>query len=234
MGVAMIDLVTGLYAHGAIMAALLSREKTGQGQRIDLSLLESQMATLANIGSNYLIGNQEAKRMGTSHASIVPYQAFTTKDSRIVVGAGNDGQFRKLCALLDIPDLAIDHKYIDNQNRVKNRNKLIRILGEKFRLHKTHYWMEKFDGCGLPFGPVNTIAQAMNHPQVVHRDMIVELEHPTIGKFKTVGLPVKYSKHGSSIRSPPPTLGEHTEQILSDLLKYDADSISSLRRNNVI
>ena len=234
VGVAIIDLVTGLYAHGAIMAALLARQKSGKGQKIDLSLLESQLAVLVNIGSNYLIGEQEAKRWGTRHASIVPYQAFKTMDSRIVVGAGNDRQFKSLCTAMDRVELINDTRFIDNASRVKHRKELVELLETQFQTQSTSYWLKKLDGSGMPFGPVNTIGQALQHPQALHRDMVVEMDHPSVGKFKMVGIPVKYSETHPGIRLPPPTLGQHTNEVLKEIIGLSDEQIDTYRSEGAL
>lgn len=217
VGVAVTDLMTGHFAHSAILAALLSRHKTGVGQKLDVSLLDSQVASLVNIGSNYLIGGQEATRNGTAHASIVPYQSFKTRNGQIVFGTGNEGQFRKLALVLDCPLLTTDPKYESNQARVKNRKSLIAKITEITLTKTTEEWLEKFAGTGIPNGPVNNIKQTMAHPQVQYRNLIRSLEHPTVGSIKMVGPPVKYSATHTDIRLSPPVLGQHTRQVLSSV-----------------
>ncbi|CAG8569880.1 11981_t:CDS:2, partial [Diversispora eburnea] len=165
VGVAITDLTTGLYAHGAIMAALLSRTKTNFGQWIDCSLIESQIASLANIASNYLISNGEAVRMGTSHPSIVPYQVFPTKDSFIMIGAGNDRQFKILCQTINQENLLQDSRFKTNASRVQHRKELISLLKSKFQEEDTDHWLEKFFDKGIPFAPINNIQKTFEHPQ---------------------------------------------------------------------
>eukprot|EP00158_Paraphelidium_tribonemae_P005464 Partr_v1_DN27357_c0_g1_i2_m46357 putative caib baif family len=234
VGVAVTDLTTGLYAHGAVMAALFARERTGRGQRLDLSLFESQLASLANIGSNYLIGGQEASRRGTSHASIVPYQAFRTRDSRIVFGAGNDRQFKTICDALNLAYLSQDPHYSTNAARVKNRDKLVAILEKRLSMEPTSHWLEILKGTGIPNGPVNNIASTFAHPQVSHRDMVVTMQHPTVGEIKLAGIPVGYSDTPPTIRLCPPTHGQHTRQVLADLLRYDNETIGRLAADSII
>ncbi|KAI9091855.1 CoA-transferase family III domain-containing protein [Phlyctochytrium arcticum] len=234
VGVAMTDMTTGLYAKGAILAALLARARTGKGQKIDISLLECQVASLANIAHNYLIGGQEAKRQGTQHASIVPYQAFSTEDSYIVVGAGNDGQFQKLCARLEMDHLSRNPKFATNSSRVQNRSELIKILSDRFQSNSTAYWLSKFEGIGIPYAPVNNIEQTFEHPQVKHREMIQEVDHPRSGKVKLVGIPVKFSESKPSIRRAPPTHGQHTEDVLKNLLGYSDKQIGEFKTRGAI
>ncbi|KAF9969799.1 hypothetical protein BGZ73_007678 [Actinomortierella ambigua] len=228
VGVAVTDLTTGLYAHGAIMAALLSRAKTGRGQHIDCSLLDSQIATLANIASSYLIAEKEAQRWGTSHPSIVPYQVLPSRDSHIMIGAGNDHQFKILCRVLGLEHLPNDDRFKTNSDRVKHREPLIEILTKQLATQDNQYWLDALEGQGIPFAPINNIAQTFTHPQVVARGMIHEIEHPSAGKIKLVGIPVKYSDSKPSVRLPPPMLGQHTQEVLREVLKYDDNKVKSL------
>ncbi|GJJ76577.1 succinate---hydroxymethylglutarate CoA-transferase [Entomortierella parvispora] len=234
VGVAVTDLTTGLYAHGAIMAAILARYKTGRGQHIDCSLLDSQVVTLANIGSSYLIAGQEAKRMGTSHPSIVPYQVLPSRDSHIMIGAGNDGQFKILCSVMGLEHLPEMAEYKTNKDRVRNRKELIQILTQKLKTKDNEVWLKALEGRGIPFAPINNIAQTFAHPQVVARDMIQEIDHPKAGKIKVAGIPVKYSDTKPSIRIPPPMLGQHTDEILRDVLGYDEERIKVLKEKKAV
>ncbi|KAF9430149.1 hypothetical protein BGZ94_008089 [Podila epigama] len=229
VGVAVTDLTTGLYAHGAIMAALLARIRDGRGQHIDCSLLDAQIATLANIGSSYLIAGQEAKRWGTSHPSIVPYQVLPSQDSHIMIGAGNDGQFKILCNVLGLDELVEDIRFLRNEDRVAHREELIELLTARLKTKKSEVWLKALEGRGIPFAPINNIAETFRHPQVVARGMIHEVEHPTAGKIKLTGVPVKYSATKATIRTAPPLLGQHTEEVLSELLGYDDEQIKALK-----
>ncbi|KAG0244712.1 hypothetical protein BGX31_008601 [Mortierella sp. GBA43] len=234
VGVAVTDLTTGLYAYGAIMAAIIARGRTGRGQHIDCSLLDSQVVTLANIASSYLVSGQEAKRWGTSHPSIVPYQVLPSKDSHIMIGAGNDGQFKILCNVLGLDHLCEDPDYKANKDRVRNRKALIGILTERLQTKDNEVWLKALEGRGIPFAPINNIAQTFAHPQVVARDMIQEIEHPKAGKIKLAGPAVKYSETKPSIRIPPPLLGQHTDEVLKDVLGYNDQRIQQLKEKKAV
>jgi succinate--hydroxymethylglutarate CoA-transferase len=216
------------------MAALLARHKTGRGQHIDCSLLDSQVVTLANIASSYLIAGQEARRMGTSHPSIVPYQVLPSRDSHIMIGAGNDGQFKILCSVLQLPELPNLPDFRTNKDRVRNRKALITILTERLRTKDNAYWLEQLEGRGIPFAPINNIAQTFEHPQVIARGMIQEIDHPKAGRIKLTGPAVKYSETKPSIRIPPPLLGEHTDEVLRDVLGYDDQRIRDLKDSQAV
>uniref|UniRef100_A0A8D2FCF0 Succinyl-CoA:glutarate-CoA transferase n=1 Tax=Theropithecus gelada TaxID=9565 RepID=A0A8D2FCF0_THEGE len=233
-GVAMTDLATGLYAYGAIMAGLIQKYKTGKGLFIDCNLLSSQVACLSHIAANYLIVRKEAKRWGTAHGSIVPYQAFKTKDGYIVVGAGNNQQFATVCKILDLPELIDDSKYKTNHLRVQNRKELIKILSERFEEELTSKWLHLFEGSGVPYGPINNMKNVFAEPQVLHNSLIMEMEHPTVGKISVPGPAVRYSKFKMSEARPPPLLGQHTMHILKEVLRYDDGAIGELLSAGVV
>ncbi|XP_027691749.1 succinate--hydroxymethylglutarate CoA-transferase isoform X2 [Vombatus ursinus] len=182
-GVAMTDLATGLYSYGAIMAGLLQRYKTGRGLHIDCNLLSSQVACLTQVAVNYLIGGKEAKRWGTAHGSIVPYQAFRTKDGYLVVGAGNEQQFVTICKILNLPTLINDSRYKTNYLRVQNRRELITTLSARFAEEMTGTWLCLFEGSGIPYGPINSMREVFAEPQVLHNGLIMEMDHPTVGRI---------------------------------------------------
>ncbi|KAG9297550.1 hypothetical protein G9A89_001491 [Geosiphon pyriformis] len=234
VGVAITDLTTGLYTHGAIMAALFARTRTNKGDRIDCSLFDCQLASLANIGSNYLIAGEEAKRMGTAHPSIVPYQVLPTKNNYIMIGAGNDRQFKILCNAIGKAELIEDKRFKKNKDRIVHRVELIELLEARFKEADTEEWLDLLKDQGIPFAPINNIEQAFKHPQIPARKMIEKVEHPTAGTINLTGIPVKYLQSTPSIRLPPPTLGEHTNEVLSDLLNYSAEEIEKMKANNVI
>ena len=233
-GVALTDLATGLYAHGAIMAALFQRQKTGVGQRISANLLSTQVSCLVNLGANYLMAGQEAKRWGTAHESIVPYQAFATSDGYLTVGGGNDRQFRELCHRIGCTQLSSDPKYLTNSLRVKHRRELIDQLAEIMSTKSNAEWINIFNGANFPYGPINSLSQVFTDPQVKHNRLVQEIDHPSAGTVKLVGPPVEFSGSGNRIRLPPPELGEHTESVLRDRLGYSLTYIQELRNSGVI
>ncbi|KAG7524955.1 succinate-hydroxymethylglutarate CoA-transferase isoform X1 [Solea senegalensis] len=227
-GVAMTDLATGLYAHGAVMAALLHRHKTGGGVHIDCNLLSSQVSCLSHIAANFLNAGKEAKRWGTAHESIVPYQGFRTRDGHVVVAAGNDKQFIKVCEVLQLTELTQQPHYNTNKLRVHNRQQLIHTLSQGFLQEKTADWLRRFEGSGVPVGPINSIQEVFSDPQVKHNNLIQEVKHPTAGRVSVPGPAVRYSSFGPVGPTPPPLIGQHTVQVLRDTLSYSDDIISEL------
>lgn len=235
VGIAVTDITTGLYAHGAIMAALLQKQTTGLGQKIDCSLLASQIAMLSHVGTSYLNAGFETGRYGTAHHSIVPYQAFKTCDGHFLVGAGNDGLFRKLCKLLGLDNLADDPLYATNAARVENRHKLLPLLKECFQQRGTKEWAKAFEGSGIPCGPINNIKAVFEDPQVKYKKMVQELEHPTAGKIWIPGPAVEYNGQTcQGLPRAPPLLGQHTHEILTNLLEYSNKEISTLEHDGII
>ncbi|XP_076270721.1 succinyl-CoA:glutarate CoA-transferase [Rhynchophorus ferrugineus] len=234
VGVALIDIATGLYAHGAIMAALIKRAKTGEGQKIDCDLLSTQLSTLINIGSNYLNAGKEATRWGTAHESIVPYQAFPTKDGYYTIGTGSDKQFVELCAKLKLNSLTENPKFVNNKNRVQNRVELIDIISNAMKNKTNEEWNSIFSNCSFPNGPVNNLKNAFNDPHVQHINLVKTLDHPLTGTVKVVGPPVRYSAGGNEIRSAPPVLGQHTDDVLKNILKYNNEQVNKLKAKKII
>lgn len=234
VGVALADVMTGLYAANAVQAALLNRAETGQGQHIDLSLLDVQVATLANQAMNFLASGESPARLGNAHPNIVPYQAFATTDGHIILAVGNDKQFRTFCEIGGNPALGKNPAFATNRKRVENRADLIPQVAEIIAKQSTDWWLEQLSVACVPCGPINTIEQVFADPQVQHREMQVELEHPKAGKVAGVGNPVKFSETPVEYRSAPPMLGQHTEQVLSDLLNVDANALEELRQSGVI
>lgn len=233
-GVAMTDLATGLYAHGAIMAALLQRERTGGGAHIDCNLLSSQVSCLTHIAANFLNAGQEAKRWGTAHQSIVPYQGFSTRDGHIVVAAGNNTQFIRMCEVLQLKELAEDPKYTTNNLRVQHRKELLHTLSHRFLQETTADWLKQFEGSGVPVGPINNIQEVFSNPQVKHNGLIQEMKHPTAGDISVPGPAVRYSSFPPSEATPPPLIGQHTVQVLRDALSYTDDVIESLLESRAV
>lgn len=234
VGVAMTDLSTGLYAHGAIMAALLERYKTGLGQKIDCNLLSTQLACMVNLASSYLNGGIEAKRWGTAHESIVPYEAFPTSDGYLTVGGGSNDQFSALCNRLKLSHLLKDDRYASNALRVKNRKALLQTLRDTFIQKTTKEWLAILEGCSLPYGPVNTLSEAFSDPHVIDKQIVQTINHPSVGDIKQVAPAVEYSESQNKIRTPPPLLGQHTQCVLSEILKYSSERVKNLEENGVI
>ncbi|MHC4549723.1 MAG: CaiB/BaiF CoA transferase family protein [Planctomycetota bacterium] len=234
VGVAITDVVTGVHACGAILAALLWRERTGEGQFIDLSLLDTQVASLANIASNYLVGGQEAQRWGTAHESIVPYQVFATKDRPIAIAVANRKLWVNFCRLVGQEEWIEDPRFATNPLRVENREELVARVAEVMATRTCAEWMEDFVAAEIPCGPVNDMRSLFADPQVEHREMIAEVPHPTIDPLRLTGLPVKYSATPGRIRRPPPLLGEHTDEILAEVLGYAPERIAELRALDAI
>lgn len=231
VGVAVTDIMTGLNAQAAILAALHARAADPQrrGQRLDCSLLESQVAALVNVGSAYLNAGLQARPMGTAHASICPYQAFATADGHVLVGAANDAQFRRLCKHMSCPQLAEDPRFATNPLRVEHRQALIAELNHIFSTASTAVWLERLEPAGIPFGPVNSIAQVFADPQVLHRGMVQTCRHPQAGELKLIGPAVKYSRTPAQITRPPPLLNEHGDEILRELLGYSDAQLQALK-----
>jgi glutaryl-CoA transferase len=217
VGVDVADLFAGQNAVIAILAALQARTQTGKGQHLDVSLLDSQVAMLANVASNYLISGNLPKRYGNAHANIVPYQSFQASDGWFVVAVGNDRQFDKLCEVIDKGELGIDERFRLNSERVKNREGLISILKPVFLTRPASEWLSMLEAAGIPCGPINTLDKVFSLPQVETREMLIHMEHPEIGNLKLMGSPLKFSETPVDYKLPPPRLGEHTEDVLQEL-----------------
>jgi formyl-CoA transferase len=235
VGVAITDILAGLFAQGAIANALYYREKTGKGQCIDLSLFESQVATLINMASTYLISGSIPQRWGLAHESIVPYQGFKTADQAyIMVSVTNEKMWINFCQVMGKPGLAVDPQFGTNEKRVIHREKLVPMLEEIFAGRTADHWLDRLKTVKIPCGRVNTMDRVFNNPQIEPLNMIVEVDHPTAGKIKLVGIPVTYSETPGSIRHPPPLLGQHTDEILSELLGYTEFEIEALRAEGIV
>ena len=234
VGVALADVMTGLYAANAIQAALIHQLRSGQGQYIDLALLDVQVATLANQAMNYLASGDNPQRLGNAHPNIVPYQAFQTSDGYLILAVGNDAQFKRFCDLAGRSDLAADERYIKNSERVKNRHMLIPQLIDVLLSQDSEWWLDQLNAHGIPCGPINNIDAVFANPQVQHRGMQFELQHPVAGKVASVGNPIKLSKTPVTYDKAPPMLGQHTDLILSELLELDSMQIEQLKAESII
>ncbi|KAL8955880.1 MAG: hypothetical protein Q9193_006419 [Seirophora villosa] len=235
VGVAVTDLTTGLYTSNSILAALLARAKTGKGQHIDVALSDCQVATLTNIASSALISGQpDTGRWGTSHPSIVPYRSFKTQDGDILLGGGNDRLFGILCDKLGKPEWKTDERFNTNSVRVANRVTLEAVIEAETRSKTTEEWLRLLDESGMPYAAVNDIQATLSHEHVLARDMVTEVEHPTCGPMKLINTPIKYSDSEPSIRTAPPTLGQHTDEILTNILGMSDASVAELRASGVV
>ncbi|MEI2616212.1 MAG: CoA transferase [Thermomicrobiales bacterium] len=234
VGVAIVDITTGLFTAVGVLAALQARQTTGAGQRVDASLFTSAVAWLANVGENHLVSGNPAKRYGNAHANIVPYQTFRARDQHMTLGVGNDRQFQALCAILGRPELGGDERYATNSARVANRDELVSILQERLLTKDADDWIAACDAANIPSGKINTIEQVFAHPQTLARDMLVEVEHPTAGLLKLAGIPFALSETPAKIRLAPPTLGQHTDEVLRERLAYDQSTIDQLHRDGIV
>lgn len=234
VAVAIIDIVAGLMLGKAITAALFARERTGVGQKIDSSLLEAEVACLIPYGSDYLASGKVPGRNGNAHPNIVPYQSFNTADGYMVVGAASEGNWQRLCKAIEKSELADDPRFANNGQRVAHRQELIAILTDVFLQRDTASWIRLLSEAGIPCAPVQTIDQVFRDPQVLHRDMLLEIEHPAAGKVRMAGMPVKFSGTPASLRLPPPMLGQHSEEILNTWLAMRREEIAELKRKRVI
>ena len=234
VGVALADVMSGLYAAIAVLAALAHRERTGEGQHIDLALLDVQVASLANQAMNYLVSGQAPQRLGNAHPNIVPYEAFASADGHFILAVGNDNQFRRLCNVLDCPDVADDSRFATNGARVEHRDELASILQTVFAQQPAAHWLECLDAAGVPCGPINTLDEVFADPQVQHRGMRIETAHPLAGRVPLVGSPLKFSATPTREAAAPPTLGQHTAAVLQEVLDLDEATLQVLRREGVI
>lgn len=233
LGVAIVDIATALHAAIGILAALEARARTGFGQRVDVSLLESGVSLLANVASNYLISGTPPGRYGNAHPNIVPYQTFRTANGHIAVGIGNDAQFARLCAVLDVLELATDPRFLTNPQRVASREILVPLLQERFLMGTTGHWTDALLAEGLPGGPINTVDQVFADPQVLARSMVEVIDHPSAGTIRLVGIPFKLSRTPAGIDRPPPLHGEHTGELLTEL-GYSAEEQIRLRADGAL
>lgn len=229
VGVALTDILTGLYSTAAILAALASREQTGSGQHIDMALLDVQVACLANQAMNYLTTGQPPRRLGNAHPNIVPYQDFPTADGDFILTVGNDGQFRKFCEVAGHAEWADDPRFASNQARVAHRAELIPLIRQATVFKTTAQWVAILGQAGVPCGPINDLQQVFADPQVQARGLRIELPHPLAGTVPQVASPIRLSETPVQYRNAPPLLGEHTEQVLQQWLSLSAERIAELR-----
>jgi len=234
VGVAVADLMTGMYSCVAILAALHERASSGLGQHIDMALLDSQVAWLANQNANYLIGGEPPKRMGNAHPNVMPYQTFKTRDGDLILAIGNDSQFRKFCAAAGIPEVGSDPRFMDNAARLENRQACVDAIAPAIRQKTTAEWITTLERLGVPCGPINRLDQVYADPQVQHRGLKIEVPHPLSGSVPLVANPIKYSRTPVNYDRPPPLLGQHTDEVLSELLGKSEADIAALRAKQIL
>jgi crotonobetainyl-CoA:carnitine CoA-transferase CaiB-like acyl-CoA transferase len=233
-GIPIADLITGMYASIAVCAALAHRAKTGVGQHLDLALFDSLVAVLANQGGNYLATGKPPGRLGNDHPNIAPYQVFRTADGSLILACGNDNLFRKFCEVAGCLALADDSRFATNGKRVENRVELTRLLNEVFLKRPTKEWIARLEAAGVPCGPINDLAQVFSEPQALARGLRMELPHPSAGEVSLVRSPMRFSETPVAHGVPPPTLGQHTDEVLRDLLKKDPSDIARLRSEGIV
>ncbi len=234
VGVAAADIMTGLYATIAILAAIEHRRISGEGQYIDMALLDVQVATIANMNLNYLCSGKVPARQGNAHANIVPYQVFKAADADIIIAVGNDTQFVKLCSVLGCPEYATDDRYAKNANRVRHREVLLPLLQTIVATRRVEEWVSLLQPQGVPCGPVNSIAQTFENSQVVHREMRIDLPHPLSGTVPSIANPIKFSGTPIQYQSAPPTLGQHSHDILQRYVGLSDAQIIALKDRGVV
>lgn len=234
LGVAIVDILAGLFAANAILAGLLGRTATGRGTQIEVSLLESALAALINVGQNYLVTGSPPGRYGNAHPNIVPYQTFAAADGWLAVAVGNDKQFAALCAVLGDPALAADPQFATNPARVTHRATLVARLIEPFLARPVAYWVAALERAGVPVGPVQTVAEVLDSPQVQALGLVREVDHPTAGRLRLIGSPLHLNGAAPPIRYPPPLLGQHSAAILAEVLGLTPAAIAALAAEGVI
>ncbi len=234
VGVAVTDLNAGMYGVIAILSALRVRDQQGIGQHLDISMMDAAVSWMTYVAGSYFANGKVPLRMGGAHPSIVPYQVFETSDGKyLLLGCGNDRLFGLLCTVIDMENLVNDPLYSKNENRVENRETLIPLIQESFMASPRDFWLTKLREIGVPCAPVNSIDEVFADPQLLHRGMLVEMNHPEIGDIKQIGAPLKFSETPCQIELPPPLLGEHTEEVLLELGGYSKVEVDELRKKGV-
>lgn len=230
VGVAIVDVVTGLFAMGGILAALRARDASGEGQKLDVALQDCLASALVNQAQNYLVSGVSPGRMGNAHPNLVPYQPFAAADGWIVVAGGNDAMFRRLVEALDRAAWADDPRFTDNAARVENREALIELMGQRIGEASVDHWLERLGAAGVPAGPIRDVGAMLDSPHMRQRGMVAEVEHPTAGRLEMVRNPLHLEPAKTSVRRPPPRLGEHTDEVLREVLAVDEARLAAWRR----
>jgi crotonobetainyl-CoA:carnitine CoA-transferase CaiB-like acyl-CoA transferase len=233
-GVAIVDVCTGMLASNAILAALNARQRTGKGQKVEMSLYESSLLMLVNVAQNYLTAGKDGGRFGNGHPSIVPYTTYQAADAMIALGVGNERQFGRVAEILGHPEWPQDDRLNSNRARVGNRELVDGLINEALGRDTADAWLAKLMAAGIPCGRINTVAQALDDPHTAARRMVETVEHPAAGTLRMLGSPFKFSDTPAAVRRPPPMLGEHTDEILRDELGYDPETIGALRERKVV
>lgn len=233
VGISIADLLTGMTALQSILLALFQRERTGRGQFLDVSMLDATTQVLTFQATAHLVAGRNPMRMGNRHASIAPYESFSASDGALNVGVANDAQFRRLCEVIGDPELARDDRFKENRSRVEHREELVERLSRAFAAATVAQWLRRLEAAGIPAGPIADVQQALSHPQLHARGMIAQMEHPVAGTIRTVGSPHPVAGMSSDHR-PPPMLGEHTEEVLREVLRFAPEEIDRLVKNGVV
>ena len=240
VGVAVADLMTGMYATVGILAALRHAEKTGEGQQVDMALLDTQVAMLANLGANYLVSGKVPGRMGNAHQNIVPYQVFEVESAldgskdHIIIAVGNDSQFRKYCEVANVPELGVNPLFALNRDRVKNRAQLVPVLEAVMRTRRKADWLAALEAAKVPCGAINNLAEVFADPHIASRGMVTHWQHPHQSDLRLVSSPIKLSATPVRTDLPPPLLGQHTDEVLQSVLNYPNTKLSELKDSKVI
>jgi len=233
-GVAIVDVCTGMLASSSILAALNARQRTGRGQKVELSLFETSLAMLINVASSYLAAGRNAGRFGNGHPSIVPYTTYRAADAMMAIAIGNERQFARCAEVLGHPEWAKDERFASNRARVENRAVIDGLIEKALAHDRADAWLAKLKAVGVPCGRINSVAEALDDPHAAARAMIETVEHPSIGALRMLGIPFKFTDTACSVRRPPPLLGEHTDEILAGELGLDAKAIAQLRQEKVV
>jgi crotonobetainyl-CoA:carnitine CoA-transferase CaiB-like acyl-CoA transferase len=233
-GVAIVDVVTGLFACNTILAALAARARTGRGQHTEVCLYDTGIAMLINVAANYLVSGRDARRFGNGHPSIVPYTTYPTADGMLALAVGNDAQFARFAEIAGHPEWAADARFTRNSQRVANRELVDRMIAEALGRGTTASWIGKLRAAGVPCGPINSVAEALGDPHTLARGLVRTVTHPVAGEIRMLGIPYAFNGTPATIRRPPPTLGQHTDEVLREELGFTPERIAQLRAEKVV